>query len=146
MSPEEWRTLVDQANKDISGIIQSQRTLREVHKELDERLRRPIEEDFIFADALGYDPRIPRVIEVGGVQVHIRVLHRRGLHQADVKGADLIYEISGSKFVLVQYKKADAGGRVQKTATQLRDLISACPNPCPLPLHAFIQPVVHGFQ
>jgi hypothetical protein len=137
VSPEEWRALVDQANRDISGIIQSQRTLREVRKELDERLRHPIEEDFIFADGLRHDPRMPRVIEVDGVQLVVRVLHRQGLEQTDVKGADLLYEISGSKFVLVQYKKADSGGRIRKTAQQLDDLIGACPNPCPPPMHGF---------
>src|SRR5215471_14034834 len=100
----EWRTIVSGINADIAGIVRAQRTLDEVNVELARRAHEPIEEDFIFADAIGSDQALPRIVNVDGVSVQIRTLHRRGLKQSDIKGADLLYEIAGRKFALVQYK------------------------------------------
>ena len=126
----EWRTIVSGINADIAGIVRAQRTLHEINVELARRANEPIEEDFIFADAIGRDQALPRIVDVGGVSIQIRTLHRRGLKQSDIKGADLLYEIAGRKFALVQYKM-ERRGRVTHEQQQLRDLIDACPNSCP---------------
>lgn len=131
MENAEWRQLVREINLDIGGIIRGQRTLDEVNEELRGREARPIEEDFIHADALGHNPGVPRKINVDDVEIETRMLHRRGIRQRDVKGADLLYEITGRKFVLIQYKTPTPRNRVTLDRPQLKELIGACPNPCP---------------
>jgi hypothetical protein len=134
MDDVEWRTLVSDINSDIAGIVHAEharRILEDVNLELAQRADEPIEEDFIDADAWNIDPAGPSIVVVDGVTIRTRKLHRRGLTQADVKGADLLYEIEGLKFVLIQYKKPDHRGRVERDSGQLDDLIEACPNPCP---------------
>jgi hypothetical protein len=137
MENAEWRQLVREINLDIGGIIRGQRTLDEVNEELRGRKARPIEEDFIYADALGHDPGVPRKLTVDGVEIETRTLHRRGIRQRDVKGADLLYEITGRKFILVQYKAPIPRNRVKLDRPQLKKLMGACPNPCPphLPIY-----------
>ena len=131
MNESEWQATVGHINHDIAGIVRSQQVLAEVHAELNQRRDNPIEEDFIFADGLGQEPGAPRVRMVDGIEIQIRILHRRGLRQSDIKGADLLYEIAGQKFVLVQYKSPDRNGRVHADGSQLKELMAACPNPCP---------------
>ena len=131
MNEVDWTEIVGAANADIRGIIRAQRVKAEIDDELGRRADTPVEEDFIFADAFGHDPREPRRVEINGVEVLVRTLHRRGLNMADVKGADLLYEIAGRKFVLIQYKRPNGRGSIQRDVQQLRDLVDACPNPCP---------------
>jgi hypothetical protein len=124
MDDLEWRTLVSDINSDIAGIVHVQharRILEDVNQELAQRADEPIEEDFIHADVWNIDPAKPNIVVMDGVTVRTRTLHRRGLKQADVKGADLLYEIEGLKFVLVQYKKPDHRGRVERDSRQLDD-------------------------
>jgi hypothetical protein len=130
MEEQEWQDLVANINGDIAGIVHNQRVLDEINDELAARKDRPIEEDFIDGD-LGRDDANPHVVEIDGVNLRIRKLHRRGLRQRDIKGADLLYEIAGRKFVLVQYKAIDRRQRVEVDHGQLDELIEACPNPCP---------------
>jgi len=47
------------------------------------------------------------------------------MHQRDVKGADLLYEIAGRKFVLIQYKTPNRN-RVKLDRRQLKELMGAC--------------------
>jgi hypothetical protein len=131
MQAREWRRLVEDINADIAGMVRAQQTLREVNDALVQRARNPIEEDFIHADMWDIDPHMPRITQVDGVSIQTRMLHRRGLSQKDIKGADLLYEIVGTKFALVQYKKPDRQGRVKRDKEQLDDLIASCPTPCP---------------
>lgn len=129
MNEQEWELLLSRVSQDTAGIIHSQRVLNEIDMEL--RARRTVEEDYIFRAAFGRDAGEPRVIDIDGVDISIRTLHRRGLKQTDVKGADLLYEIAGVKFVLVQYKSPDRRGRVSNDSSQLDEIIKACPHPCP---------------
>jgi hypothetical protein len=131
MEDADWRQLVSDINLDITGIIRAQRILDEVNAELGKRTARPIEEDFIHADAWGRDPGTPRVFDIDGVEIQTRMLHRRGIHQRDVKGADLLYEIAGKKFALIQYEAPDGRDLVRVDRTQLEELMAAYPNPCP---------------
>jgi hypothetical protein len=121
MQPREWYNLVDDINADIAGIVRAQRTLSEINDGLAQRLHNPKEEDFIHADMWGIDPGAPRITQVDGVSVRARMLRRQGLRQRDIKGADLLYEIVGRKFALVQYKKPNRKGRVKRDAEQLDD-------------------------
>lgn len=130
MEPEAWREMVAVINSDIRGIVKAQRVLSDVHDELEQREAHPIEEDFIYGDGFGQSPREPRIKTIDGVDIEIRVLHRRGLRQSDIMGADLLYEIAGHKFVLVQYKSPNRKDRVVNDSEQLHDLVDSCPNPC----------------
>jgi hypothetical protein len=132
----EWRRTVSAVNADVRGIIRAQRVLDEVNRTLAERRNDPTEEDRIFSDAFGFEPGDSRIISIDGVEIRIRKLHREGLRQSDILGADLIYEVAGLKFVLVQYKDANAQNRVQYDSDQIDKLISACPN-----LHPQTSPV-----
>jgi hypothetical protein len=131
MQVREWYRLVEDINADIAGMIRAQQTLSEVDEALVQRAGSPIEEDFIHADMWGIDSAMPRITQVDGVSIQTRMLHRRGLSQRDIKGADLLYEIVGRKFALVQYKKPDRQGRVKRDTEQLDELIVSCPTPCP---------------
>ncbi|MCX6611566.1 MAG: hypothetical protein NTW74_12035 [Acidobacteria bacterium] len=132
MEEQEWQELIAVINNDIGGIVHSQRVLDDINAELAERQKRPIEEDFIDA-AVGSDGSEAKIFEIEGVTLQIRKLHRRGLRQRDIKGADLLYEIAGRKFVLVQYKLINGRRRVEADHQQLDELIAACPNRCPDP-------------
>jgi len=125
-----WRELIRRINDDIAGIIRGQRILDEINSNLAERDLRPLEEDFIDSDAFGGDPGQPRVVQVDGVEILVRKLHRRGLRQSDVMGADLLYEIADRKFVLVQYKTPDKQGLVGKDDDQLDRLMQSCAAQC----------------
>lgn len=131
MQEREWRRLVEDINADIAGIIRAQQTLSEVNEALVRRANNPVEEDFIHADMWSIDSAMPRITQVDGVSIQTRMLHRRGLSQRDIKGADLLYEIVGRKFALIQYKKPDRQRRVKRDKEQLDDLIKSCPTPCP---------------
>ena len=127
MNENEWHEVVRAINSDIRGIIEAQRVLHDVHEKLQRRADNPIEEDFILAEGFGRDPSEPNIKNIDGVRIEVRMLHRRGLRQADIKGADLLYEIAGRKFVLIQYKKAK-DGRVSMDDVQLETLIATCPS------------------
>jgi hypothetical protein len=54
-------------------------------------------------------------------------LHRRGVSARDIHGANLLYEIEGEKYVLIQYKTPSSAGRVSRDETQLDTLVASCP-------------------
>jgi hypothetical protein len=127
---QEWLDHVTFFNEQIAGLVRAQQTLAAVHDAIGKRRADPVEEDFIFEDAFGRDPNSPLERVIDGVTIQIRILHRRGEHLSDIKGADLLYEIEGHKYVLIQLKRPDARGLVRKDASQLAALTSSCPNPC----------------
>lgn len=131
MDEREWYDLVNRINADIAGIARAQSTLNDVHAERMNRLNSPVEEDFIDRDSFGEVPGEPNYISINGIEIAVRKLHRRGIRCSDIKGADLIYELEGRKFCLIQYKSPSRRRRVPLDREQLRELINACPNPCP---------------
>ncbi len=137
MNDLEWRETLAAVNADVRGIIEAQRVLDDVNRTLEARREAPTEEDAIFRDAFGYETGDARVIQVDGVEIRVRSLHRKGLQQTDILGADLVYEIAGRKFILVQYKNINRQNRVENNSDQLDTLVEACPNPCPPPRQAF---------
>src|SRR5688500_10099607 len=132
MTPQEWIDAQDAVFDDIKGIIRAQRTLDDLKKELAERRENQSQEDRIFKDAYDLEPGQPRsVFFSGGVEIEITLLHRKGIGHSDIMGADLLYEIPGRKFILIQYKRPTREGRVIHDSTQLDELTDACPNACP---------------
>ena len=131
MTELEWRALASQVNADILGMSVALATRDAVRRELDQRAAVPTEEFFIDADAFGREPTAPRIFTVAGTTVKVWKTHRAGLGSSDIKGADLFYEVSDTKFVLVQYKTPSRRLRVSKDAVQLDLLASACPVQCP---------------
>lgn len=130
MNETEWRGTLATINDDVRRILENQRVLRDVLRQLDARNRRPLEEDFIAAEAFGVTPGATTIREVDGVQIVIRKLHRRGTSSRDIRGADLLYEIENEKYVLIQYKTPDSRGRAAKDDEQIRILKESCSAPC----------------
>jgi len=127
MDLEQWNSAVAFVRDDVRTIIRAQRTHQAIRQQLEARNEYPLEEDFIDAD-LGND-RIgaARYFEIEGVQIIVRKLHRRGLGARDVMGADLLYEIEGQKYTIIQYKSPDRRGRIEHDHQQLSDLVDNCP-------------------
>ena len=120
----ESRELTDISNvifHDVGSIIHSQQVLAGVHAELDKNQFRPFEQDYIYQEHYGTMPSQPRKMEINGVIITSRVLHQTGIGLQDVNGADLLYEIEGEKFGLIQYKRSNTRG-VKGDAEQLQKL------------------------
>lgn len=135
MELEEFSGTVALINDDVSAIIEGQRILGEVHEELAENATRPFEPDFIVQDATGVSVGEPFEDVVDGVRITKRILHQRGRALRDIKGADLLYEVQGHKYALIQYKTPDRSGRVHSDEDQLRRLTANCPTGCPVQSH-----------
>lgn len=131
MKLEEWKSLIESVNADIAGMAKAQGIQTSVRDEIRHRAANPMEEQLIDADAFGQDLGKPRSVVIHGVTMKISKLHRAGISAKDIKGADLFYEISDKKFVLIQYKSPSAGGRVSLDDAQLSELQANCPNKCP---------------
>jgi hypothetical protein len=131
MTQEELARLNQQVNNDIEGMAKAQRLRDEVRDAIGHRTTNPMEEQLIDEDSFGVIRGQPRILVVDGIQIKIWKIHRAGLQARDVKGADLFYEISDMKFVLIQYKTPGPNGRVILDADQLSELQSACPVDCP---------------
>lgn len=136
MNPSEWRSLAQSVNRDIAGMARAAATQEGVRAELDQRDFRATEEFFIDEDSFGSRPNQARRFTVGTVELKVWKTHRAGLSCSDIKGADLYYEISDRKFILVQYKTPSRNGRVTLDADQLDELQAACPVKC-APTHRF---------
>lgn len=131
MEAEELKETVRQINDQLKAIVRNQRTLAGIRRQIEERADDPLEEDFI--DAASYDQPIgtPKIRNVDGVTIVVWKLHRRGARSVDVAGADVLYEIEGTKFVTIQYKKANRQNRVENDSAQLDTLMATCSHPCP---------------
>ena len=131
MSSSEVESLIQAVNVDIERIARAAQTQQQVREAIRFRSENPLEEQLIDQDCYATPMGEPRELRVGSVQLRIWKIHRAGLKSTDIKGADLYYEMDDTKFVLVQYKRPNTSGRVNKDKFQLAELIAACPNPCP---------------
>jgi hypothetical protein len=131
MTRAELRDTVHDMNEQVQWILENQRRRANIAAQLARRNANPLEEDFIEADLMGSQIGVPSRHVVDGVEVIVRKLHRRGASAADIAGADLLYEITGEKFVVIQYKTPDSRHRVSKDEPQIEQLTSSCSNPCP---------------
>ena len=137
MTRDRWIRLVEALNADIVGLVKAQRVRDEVHEAIRTRVVQPSEEQLIDADCFDLPMGQPQVFTVANTRIKLWKIHRAGLRSTDVKGADLFYEISDKKFVVVQYKTPDGRGRVTHDAEQLAELQSVCPVECPPPSDRF---------
>jgi hypothetical protein len=133
MTEAELRGTVRDVNDEIRRLIHSQQVRADIHRQIEARNRRPLEEDFIDADLRDETIGVPTIREIEGVRVRVWKLHRRGASASDIRGADLMYEIEGEKFVLIQYKTPAANGSVSADVDQLGVLQNSCALACPPP-------------
>jgi hypothetical protein len=131
MTEEELEGTVRDINEEIRRLIYHQQVLADVHDRLERRNRRPLEEDYIDADLRDEPIGQPVIRRIDGVEIMVWKLHRRGTSAADIRGADLMYEIAGEKFVLIQYKTPTTRGAVGRDADQLGVLMESCAVRCP---------------
>jgi hypothetical protein len=89
----------------------------------------PFEEHLIHRDHYGTFPSEPIKQKIGNVEIVTRELHRTGIGLRDIAGADLLYEIEGEKFGLIQYKTAH-NHNVKIDSEQLHTLLGHCPERC----------------
>ncbi len=114
---------------DAAAIIHNQWVLAGIYDEIDKRILSPHEQDFIYSDFYGHPPVQPKRIIIDGVEITTRLLHQEGIGLRDIAGADLLYEIEGEKFTLIQYKKVH-NGQVKNDVVQMKALIDNCPDAC----------------
>lgn len=130
MEQDDLFKLLSDMHETAEAIVHNQLILNEVHKELQNNIENPFEQDSIYEEHFGQKPSEPKAKMVEGVQIITRVLHQTGKRLSDIKGADLLYEIEGEKFILVQFKKSYEG-KVKGDKEQLERLLKNCPPMCP---------------
>ncbi|MCI0559423.1 MAG: hypothetical protein L0332_13045 [Chloroflexi bacterium] len=114
---------------DAEAIVHNQQVLAGVHTQLQHNILVPFEQDLIYEEHFGQRPSEPRQIRHGNTTITTRILHQAGIRLSDVNGADLLYEIEGEKFGLIQYKKSSSS-RIQSDEFQLARLLDNCPDVC----------------
>lgn len=115
--------LMELANR----LIKNQMIYNDIKEVL--RQNKPFsEEELIDAKIYGKDkPQRETVKTIAGVRIVITVLDRMGQNNEDIAGADFLYEISNTKFILVQMKKENQ--RIEHD--QLIQLLRCCNYPVP---------------
>ena len=121
-------------NEQVDVILRGRALVTEVHQELDARAQAPFEQDWIYKEHSDVAPHEPRQKTLYGRTVTTRILHQEGAGLRDIRGGDLLYEIEGEKYVLIQYKQAKHG-RVHADYPQLDELIDSCPPRCDAAYH-----------
>ena len=129
MNSDEYAATVDIINEHVTAILRGRALLRSVREALAENANRPFEQDHVFARHYGRAPSEAQQHLVHGVAITSRILHQTGTNLSDIAGADLLYEVEDSKYVLIQYKRANAG-RVTNDPEQMTELIGGCPSRC----------------
>jgi hypothetical protein len=130
MTEDEIVSVTDLINSQVSQIVKGQILLSDLKQALNDRDFFPFEESQIYQDHYGTKPSVPLTKTIGGVEFTTRILHRQGIRQSDIKGADLLYEIEGVKYILIQYKRASPDGQVSLDRPQLNTIIATCPVEC----------------
>lgn len=130
MERSELAELVELIQDDARAILENQATLADVKAQLGANQARPFEQDWIYGDHYGDLPSKPREHVVAGIRITTQVLHQTGTGLRDIAGADLLYEIEGEKYALIQYKRPKPNGLVQNDSAQLDALLSRCPSVC----------------
>lgn len=130
MEIEEFNIMIQQMLDNVNAIIHHQMVIGEIKQELADRRNQPFEQDSIYLDKYGSLPSEPEKRNICGVDFTITILHQEGKQLSDIKGADLLYEIEGEKYILVQYKNADIFGKIKADLSQLQTLLKNCPSIC----------------
>ena len=122
--------MVERVNEVVNSIIRAQKQLAEIKEELNQNAYRPFEQDNIYSRHYQNQPSEERVHKENNVVFITRVLHQTGKGLRDIKGADLLYEIKGRKYVTVQLKQQNVKNLILSDKAQLKNLIAACPVAC----------------
>jgi hypothetical protein len=130
MDEREFVLTNKEIEEDAKTILHNQRVIGAINDTLGHNRIFPFEQDTIYADHYGQKPSEPHTFEVNGIKITSRVLHQTGLRLSDVAGADLLYEIIGEKFILIQYKRMNETGHVNEDLRQLDTLLTNCPEAC----------------
>ena len=112
-----------------NAIIHHQQVIADIKTKLKNSKENPHEQGEIYFDFYNSYPFDPKIIEINGVSISLTLLHQTGKRLADIRGADLLYEIENEKYAIIQYKKAH-NGRVACDTTQLDELLKSCPDVC----------------
>lgn len=128
---QEYEEIIDEMLRVADSIRFHQQVLAGINNQLQNRASEPIEEDFIHRARYGSFPFEPSRRRVNGVEIEIRELHREGARLTDLVGGDLLYEIVGEKYAIVQFKKAARGSySIRCDSRQLKELKGNCPLVC----------------
>lgn len=130
MQVEEIKQIVSEINNFVYSVIRAQQILAHIKQEVNTNLKQPFEQDYIYSDHFGRKPSEPQIHKINGVTIETRILHQTGVGLRDITGADLLYEISGVKFLIVQYKRPDNREAVLLDLPQLKNLIENCVLDC----------------
>lgn len=130
MERDELSKLVELIQDDAQAILEHQVVLAGVKEQIAQNKRSPFEQDSIYADHYGDLPSQPQEKTIDGIRITTQILHQTGLGLRDIAGADLLYEIEGEKYVLIQYKRPNRKNLVQNDQAQLDVLLSKCPSVC----------------
>lgn len=131
MEISEYNDTMRQMAEQVNSIVHNQRVLADVNSELDRNQNNPFEQDYIYQDQYGSIPSNPIERTIGGVQITTRILHQTGQQLSDVVGADLLYEIKDTKYILVQYKRVPVDSpSFTVDPIQLKKVIGNCPSIC----------------
>lgn len=130
MDRDELEYLVKLIEDDALAIIHHQTVLADVKDQLAQNRKKLFEQDWIYAAHYGQPPSIPQEHFFDGIRVTTQVLHQTGKGLRDIAGADLLYEIEGVKYALIQYKVSNSKKLILNDSEQLDALLSKCPNVC----------------
>lgn len=142
MERDELSQLVELIQDDAYAILEHQAVLADVKKQITQNKQSPFEQDSIYADHYGDAPSQPKEKTIHGIRITTQILHQTGIGLRDIAGADLLYEIEGEKYALIQYKRPNRQNLVQNDQAQLDALLSRCPSVCSYKKHAhLLQPL-----
>jgi hypothetical protein len=130
MERDELSKLVELIQNDAQAILEHQAVLAGVKEQIAQNRRSPFEQDSIYADHYGDLPSQPQERTIDGIRITTQILHQTGIGLRDIAGADLLYEIEGEKYALIQYKRPNRQNLVQNDQAQLDALLSKCPSVC----------------
>jgi hypothetical protein len=132
MDGKEFTETMEALTLEASMIIFAQTLLADIHGYLEAHQLSPFEQDLPHEEPYSCLPSEPRVIEHFGVKIATRILHQPGKGLSDIRGVDMLYEIVGQKYMLVQFKKGDPQThRVKLDSHQLDTMLQTCPDVCP---------------
>jgi hypothetical protein len=107
MTDEDFEIIAGTADRQVQQIVRARARLRGIRDDLVANSETPFEQDVIFARHFGNIPSERRTRTIADVTVTSRVLQQTGRGLSDISGGDLLYEVEGEKFVVLQYKRVD---------------------------------------
>lgn len=132
LSPEIVDELIKFVSFTLSEIVLWRKKIKRFKKDLEKQEIN--EDDLIYYDLHRFlehgknEEKVSRTFPLNGDFLKVTITHRHKVET--IYGVDLVYEISGKKIVLLQYKKSNQG-RLSFDREQLRKLRYFCYDRCP---------------